>query len=124
MFRRFLLAAAVMGLSLGAFVRPGTADEPKKDEKGQRPFLGVALMGEEGKVIVQDVIPDGPAAKAGLQKDDVITRVGKTDVKSPQDVIKTLQKAKPGDKIEVHFQRDDKEKTVTVTLGRRPAAGS
>jgi S1-C subfamily serine protease len=40
-----------------------------------RPWLGVYLHDEDGRVIVQDVAPDGPAANAGLLPGDQIAAI-------------------------------------------------
>jgi S1-C subfamily serine protease len=89
---------------------------------------------DEG-VIVQSVVPDGPADKAGLEAGstsatingeqvrlggDIITEVDGEKVKSMEEMIELVQGSKPGDKLELTYLRDGDEKTVDVTLGTQP----
>ena len=60
-----------------------------------------------------------PAEKAGLQRDDVITRIGDMQITDLQAMTDALRAHKPGDVVPVTVQRDGKPLTVTVTLGAR-----
>jgi S1-C subfamily serine protease len=46
--------------------------------------------------------------------------VNGTAVSQFGDVVKEIDNAKPGDKVDVKVRRDGGEQTVTVTLGTRP----
>ena len=52
--------------------------------------LGMTLKGVDGRAIVMEVTADGPAAKAGLQADDIITDVESKAVASPVAVFETI----------------------------------
>lgn len=72
-------------------------------------------------VVITDLQPaDGPAAKAGLQRNDVITRIDDKKVTSTEDLRLLIGQTPPGTKITVHFLRDGKEQSKEVTLGRLP----
>ncbi len=86
-------------------------------------------------VLLAEVVEDGPADKAGLKGGtteatiegarvelggDIITEVDGDPITSMDEVISTVNSAKPGDKLELTIMRDGKTKTVTVTLGVRP----
>jgi len=90
---------------------------------------------DEG-VIVQAVIKDGPADKAGLEAGgtsatingqevrlggDIITEVDGKKLKSMEQLVEIIQEHKPGDELELKIVRDGKEKTANVTLGTQPA---
>jgi putative serine protease PepD len=65
---------------------------------------------------VQSVTPGGPAAAAGIMEGDVITQVnGKPAVSSELLTVVAIGK-KPGDTIEVTYERGGKSTTTTVTL--------
>ena len=66
---------------------------------------------------VVSVVSGGPAAKAGLQPGDVITRVGNTAVDGSEQLSAALAGYQPGQKVPVTYVRDGATKTVTVTLG-------
>ena len=70
--------------------------------------------------VVADVVPGSPAAEAGLQRNDVITRIGGTDIATNVDVQKAVRAKKPGDKIEIVWMRGDQESRAEATLGSRP----
>jgi len=62
-----------------------------------------------------------PAAAAGLQPGDVITKVGATVIKSPADLQAALQLHEPGREVEVRYLRNGPEATITkVTPTRFP----
>jgi S1-C subfamily serine protease len=89
---------------------------------------------DEG-VIVQSVVKDGPADKAGLEAGgtsatidgeevrlggDIITEVDGKKVKSMEELVELIQESKPGDELELKILRDGQEKTANVTLGTAP----
>lgn len=66
---------------------------------------------------VTGVNDDSPAKKGGLQAGDVITRIGKIPVADIQGLADGLRANKPGVTVEIDVMRDDKKKTLKVTLG-------
>jgi S1-C subfamily serine protease len=122
MYQRLVAAAVMAGLTLVASASLCRADDDKKtDKEAKKAFLGVEIRGEDdGKLVVGNVIPNGPADKAGLKTGDVIVKVGKVEPKDTETLLKVLSESKPGDKLPITIKRDDKEQTITVTLGERP----
>jgi len=78
------------------------------------------LKAEEG-IIVRSLMPDGPAAKAGIAVHDVITRVADQVITSPVDISKCVAAQKPGDKVTLELIHKGKPAKIEVTLGSRPA---
>ncbi|HTQ29882.1 MAG TPA: Do family serine endopeptidase [Opitutaceae bacterium] len=68
-------------------------------------------------VVITDVRPDSPAAKAGLKRRDVIVAVAGRPVASLEDFRLFVAEEPPGTKVPVKFMRDGKEKTVEAALG-------
>lgn len=89
------------------------------DEKG---YLGVQLKKEadDGPIVIQAVVDDSPAAKAGLKEDDVIFKLNGDEVTDLGDFVKKIGAAKPGDEIKLVVKREGKEKEVKVKLGKKP----
>ncbi|HEX6971975.1 MAG TPA: trypsin-like peptidase domain-containing protein [Limnochordia bacterium] len=80
----------------------------------------LGLSDTRGVVIVQ-VLNDSPAAKAGLEVYDVITRVGETPIQTMGDLPKALAEAKPGDQVLFVVVRRGQRMVIPVTLGTEPS---
>ena len=68
-------------------------------------------------VYLAAVTPNGPAAKAGIIKGDVITKINDAQVENSSDLIRELYKNKVGDKVAITYTRDGVSKQVQATLG-------
>ncbi len=106
----------------------------RSSTSSNKAFLGIQL-GVEAKVNVEDgkemrteslnvigTVPGSGAEKAGLQKDDVLKRIGDTSIETYDDLNTALSSSEPGDKIEVQIERGGKEVVVEVELGTKPAS--
>ncbi len=65
------------------------------------------------------VFDDSPAARAGLQKGDVLVRFGRAPVLDLQTFTKALRSHAPGDLVEVGIEREGRRLNFTVVLGNR-----
>lgn len=86
------------------------------------PFQGSDTTSTSGAVVSQ-VAPSGPAAKAGIQQGDVITKADGTSISDAQDLLTILATKKPGDQITLTLDRNGSTLTATATLGELPASG-
>ncbi len=66
---------------------------------------------------VAAVTDDSPAAEAGLEKGDVVTKLGDEEITSADSLIIGLRSYDVGDKVTLTFYRGKDEKQVEVTLG-------
>jgi serine protease Do len=84
------------------------------------PKLASALgvKASEGAVVTE-IVPDGPAAKAGLQKDDVIVGLNgkEIDGRALRNAVGSMA---PGTSINLKVLRSGADRTLTVTLDRMP----
>jgi S1-C subfamily serine protease len=71
--------------------------------------------------VVLEVTSGSAAARAGLRPGDVIVQLGRSAVRSVEDVYAALRRHRPGDRIDLRFVRAGSERLVQVTLGERPA---
>lgn len=62
------------------------------------------------------VLPDSPAAKAGIQEKDIITKVDGTAIDGSNSLVSLVSRKAVGEKVDLTLIRDDKEITLTVTL--------
>ncbi|HXZ13877.1 MAG TPA: PDZ domain-containing protein [Candidatus Sulfotelmatobacter sp.] len=72
-------------------------------------------------VIVLDVEPDSPAAKAGLKEDDVITQYNGQTVEGTVQFRRLVRETPPGHSVTLGISRDGGTQSVTVELGDRSA---
>jgi len=77
------------------------------------------LGGEPRGVAVRDVAADSPAAKAGLQKNDVILRFDGEQVSSVQKLQRLINESAPEHTARLSISRAGAEQEVSVTLARR-----
>jgi putative serine protease PepD len=107
------------------------ADQLIKDGKVRHAYLGVQITDATGDsqsnsgtaqgALISAVTGGGPAAKAGLAKGDVVTKVDGTAVSDADSLVAAVQKHKPGDTITVTYTRSGQTRTVSVTLGNTPS---
>jgi hypothetical protein len=74
---------------------------------------------KENGVMVSHVAADSPAARAGIQLGDVITRIDGQPVESFWELAGIIGGKKKGDKVAVDLVRDRSERKVTATLDER-----
>ena len=65
------------------------------------------------------VVPDSPAAQAGLGKTDIIVGVDDRPIKGIRDMSKLLKTLEPGQKIRIRFLRDGMQHQIQTELKRR-----
>jgi hypothetical protein len=89
--------------------------------RGYGPYFGsIPDFGEhENGVLLAGVREGSPAAKAGIQKGDVIVKFGEYEVKNLQDMTIALREHAPGDTVAVDYLRGGKRASVTVVLTKR-----
>jgi serine protease Do len=92
--------------------------EPEAAPTKNKVYLGVQLEALEDKSGVQVVeVADGsPAAKAGLELEDIITKIDGQAVTENGDIVSKVQSAKAGDKLQLTVKRGGSEKQLEVTL--------
>lgn len=91
--------------------------------KVEHAYLGVSLAATDGTAgaEVAEVRSGSPAEEAGLRAGDVITTVDGQALASAEELQRLIELKKPGDEVELTVERDGATRTVTVTLGSRPA---
>ena len=96
------------------------------------PFLGVTPqavtpqiaerldLGTEEGVIVQSVVPGGPADDAGMEPGDVIVGLDERPVRTVEDFLVELREFAPGDEVTVEVVRDGDRQSFDLRLSERP----
>jgi len=110
-----------------------TADRDDRPRRKDLPYLGVstsevsaALRAQLGLkpgagLVVTYVAVDSPAAKAGLEKHDVLVEFGEQLLVHPAQLRKLVQIQKEGDEVKLVYYRGGKRQTAKVTLGKTSA---
>lgn len=70
-------------------------------------------------VLIESVIEDSPAQKAGLKAGDVITEISGRKIEDYGDLIRTVNYYDPGETVEVKYSRKGKLNSTKVELGER-----
>lgn len=68
--------------------------------------------------LIRSVVDDGPAAKAGLEKGDLIVRVGDRDITDTRVLFRAVAEAPIDQDIEVEFIRRKRTQTAMVRIER------
>jgi serine protease Do len=141
------LGGQVVGINT-AGIRPGAAEnigfaiainrvqpiiqQAIEDPEAPSAYLGVTTQDVDPLVAAQldlpvdrgalvvDILPDGPAAQAGIRSQDVIVRIGGRDIGSSEDVRDAVVELAPDERVEVEVIRNGDAQTLRVTLGTRP----
>jgi S1-C subfamily serine protease len=66
---------------------------------------------------ISQIDPNGPAAKAGLRKGDVITEAGGQVIQVYEALVVLAQQGKPGAKLPITYYRGSAKHTAIATLG-------
>jgi serine protease Do len=72
-------------------------------------------------VLVEEVMKDSPAEKAGLKAGDVIVSINDRKLEDYHDLIRTVNYYDPEDEVKVSFVRKGDTKGTKVVLGKKPA---
>ncbi|HEX2052554.1 MAG TPA: trypsin-like peptidase domain-containing protein [Actinomycetota bacterium] len=128
------IAGNAQNIGFAIAITPARAIVEQLIQSGRviHPFLGVTMQAltpaiasqrnmdlDEGVLIVE-VVPGSPAEAAGLEPNDVITRIGDRATEVPSDVSSVINSRRPGDRVELTINRDGDTRTVTATLAERP----
>ncbi|MFW6107165.1 MAG: DegQ family serine endoprotease [bacterium] len=127
-----------MGIGFAIPINMATAVMKSIREKGRviRGYLGVGIqnltpelakaLGMEHRegALVSHVVPDTPAAEAGLQRGDLIIAVGDHEVESATSLRNRVARMSPGQGVQLTILRDGEKRQIKVTLGERPEQGT
>jgi len=105
-------------------------EELKKDGKVTRGWLGVMIqkitpelaetfkLADSHGALVNDVVPNGPAAMGGLKRGDVIVMFNGKEIVSVENLPKHVASVEPGKSVQVEIVRDGSKKFLDVTIAK------
>jgi S1-C subfamily serine protease len=104
-----LLYGGVRRGFLGVTIQQGLIEDP--EHPGAPAMIGVQ---------VADVLPGGPAWRAGLRPGDLVVAIDSVQVNSPDELMRRVTTKRPGTSAELLWVRSDQEFRATVALGSTP----
>jgi serine protease Do len=90
--------------------------ELKAHGKAQRGWLGALVVTTQYGLVVDRVVVQGPAHRAGLQSGDIIVSVNNIKIQERFDVDRALDRLKPGDKVIIQVERQGRIKLRQLDL--------
>ena len=93
-----------------------------------KPYIGVTVSSVSSEAqgyglptgaAVRSVEADSPAAKAGLEENDIITEVDGTAITSSTELVNYVGEKTPGDELTFKVYRQGEELELTVTIGEK-----
>lgn len=76
-------------------------------------------LNERAGVLINDVVSNGPAEKAGLQEEDVIVKFDGKRIRDTDDLTRAVRRTRPGETVEVEIIRDRQSKTLPLRVDDR-----
>lgn len=108
------------------------ATELIRTGRATHPFIGITGLTVDEKTAgelntnagarIKEVQPDGPAAKAGLNPDDIIVKFQDKEIRKMEDLVAVIAKHRVGDRVTIEYYRGGDRRTVKLTLAERPPA--
>jgi len=123
-----------IGFAVPVNLARSVMDQIVKSGKVSRGYMGVTLgaltldlaqkfgVSDTHGAVVNDVSPDGPGAKAGLQSGDVVVAIDGAKVEDFNELTLAVVSHTPGSTVTLDVIRNGKPMKVSVKLGERPTA--
>ena len=117
-----------IGFAIPINIAKGILKDLKENGSVTRGWLGVMIqkitpeleksfsLNQSEGALVGDVIPDGPAAKGGIKRGDVIINFNNQPVSDMEDLPKIVAATNPGSAVDVEVIRDGARKILRVTI--------
>lgn len=86
---------------------------------GTGPFIGVRGDPDSDAAKVANVLPKGPAQKAGIKPGDVIVRYGEKQITDFASLQRCVNDSQPGDKVTLVVRRGEKAVKLELVVGKR-----
>jgi len=124
-----------IGFAIPFAIAKDITDSLIKTGKVVRGWMGIAIQelnpalaqsfqlpeGQTGGVLISEVHENGPSAKGGIQRGDVILEYRGEMLRDVNHLRHIVARTRVGDDIQIKVLRDGEEKILTVQVGERPS---
>jgi S1-C subfamily serine protease len=123
-----------LGFAIPSNMARQVMDELKRSGTVSRSQLGVTIQSVTADIaaslklpdvsgaLVSGVVPDGPAARAGLRQGDVIVGLDGEKLTDNNALRNRIASTRPGSRVAVDILRDGRRETLHATLEAKPSA--
>ncbi len=120
-----------IGFAIPSSMAQRIVEQLKSNKKVSRGWIGVSIQEVDANTakalaldkahgaLIGSVMPNEPAAKAGVKAGDVVLAVNGHPIADAAALLRSIAAEKPGSNVKLTLWRDGQEKTVTVLLGER-----
>lgn len=94
--------------------------------KSSHGYIGISVKPQKSGVVensnfsigakIIEIMPNSPASKIDLHVGDLIVKLDNTRINDPQSLTASIKERMPGEKIKIHFIRNDKLKVSELIL--------
>ena len=121
-----------IGFAIPATLIPDVIAQLKEHGRGSRGWLGVEIQPVTPEIaaslgikdakgaIVANVVPSGPAAKAGFEQGDIVTALNGQAIEDATDLTRKVAVVQAGQVATFSVSRSGKPQQIKVTIGARP----
>lgn len=127
-----------LGFAIPSHTAKDVTDQIIDRGKVARGYLGIDMAqltgnlaqqlgyGQNFGIVVKGVRPGSAAERAGLQRYDIIAKVGEKEIREINDMHRNIGGRRSGEKVELEVWRDEgkdkvEQKKIVVTLDERPS---
>jgi S1-C subfamily serine protease len=107
------------------------AEELINSGRATHPWLGITggnitpeaakEFGVEKGAFIREVIPSGPADKAGIRPSDIVASFAGEAIETMDDLVVAIRQHRVGERVEMVVVRDGRRLTLSATLGDKPS---
>ncbi|MFM7360349.1 MAG: trypsin-like peptidase domain-containing protein [Cyanobium sp.] len=105
---------------LGLQLVPLTARVARENNRDPNALL---QLPERDGALVQKVIPESPAEKAGLRRGDLVVRIDRQSVSTPAALLRQVEKSEVGQPLPLTVVRGQRELELSIRPAALPQAG-